>query len=154
MLARSILKEISEIGLPIGTEFLDPISPQYVADLISWGAIGARTAESQIHRELASGCLVLLVLKMELLVHSSQQLMESRQLTTHVFFSIQKKVWSPFTRLQVIQMLIILRGGSNPNYDNEAVTSLIALREAEVNESIMIDAAMEIVRSNIKIKSP
>ena len=54
-LARSILKKISEIGLPVGTEFLDPISPQYVADLISWGAIGARTAESQIHRELASG---------------------------------------------------------------------------------------------------
>ena len=48
-------KKISEIGLPVGTEFLDPISPQYVADLISWGAIGARTAESQIHRELASG---------------------------------------------------------------------------------------------------
>ena len=47
MLAREILKQITEIGLPVGTEFLDPISPQYVADLISWGAIGARTAESQ-----------------------------------------------------------------------------------------------------------
>ena len=48
------------MGLPIGTEFLDPISPQFVADLISWGAIGARTSESQIHRELASGlsCLI------------------------------------------------------------------------------------------------
>ena len=55
MLAREILKEITEIGLPVGTEFLDPISPQYVADLVSWGAIGARTAESQSHRELASG---------------------------------------------------------------------------------------------------
>ena len=55
MLAREILKDITGIGLPVGTEFLDPISPQYVADLISWGAIGARTAESQSHRELASG---------------------------------------------------------------------------------------------------
>ncbi len=55
MLAREILKEITDIGLPVGTEFLDPISPQYVADLVSWGAIGARTAESQSHRELASG---------------------------------------------------------------------------------------------------
>ena len=54
-LARSILYDISQLGLPVGTEFLDPISPQFVADLISWGAIGARTAESQIHRELASG---------------------------------------------------------------------------------------------------
>ena len=60
-LARSILKKISEIGLPVGTEFLDPISPQYVADLISWGAIGARTAESQIHRELASGLSLSLI---------------------------------------------------------------------------------------------
>ena len=55
MLARKILRDITALGLPIGTEFLDPISPQYVADLVSWGAIGARTAESQSHRELASG---------------------------------------------------------------------------------------------------
>ena len=55
MLARKILRDITAMGLPVGTEFLDPISPQFVADLISWGAIGARTAESQSHRELASG---------------------------------------------------------------------------------------------------
>ena len=55
MLARKILRDVTAMGLPVGTEFLDPISPQYVADLISWGAIGARTAESQSHRELASG---------------------------------------------------------------------------------------------------
>jgi len=54
-MARKLLIEIAELGLPAGTEFLDPISPQYVTDIISWGAIGARTAESQIHRELASG---------------------------------------------------------------------------------------------------
>ena len=54
-LARSLLLEFGKMGLPCGTEFLDLISPQYVADLISWGAIGARTAESQTHRELASG---------------------------------------------------------------------------------------------------
>jgi hypothetical protein len=53
--ARQLLVDIAELGLPAGTEYLDPISPQYVSDLISWGAIGARTAESQIHRELASG---------------------------------------------------------------------------------------------------
>ena len=54
-IARSLLSEINEMGVPAGTEFLDAISPQYYADLISWGAIGARTTESQIHRELASG---------------------------------------------------------------------------------------------------
>ena len=54
-MARKVLIDIAELGLPAGTEFLDPISPQYVTDIISWGAIGARTAESQIHRELASG---------------------------------------------------------------------------------------------------
>mgnify|MGYP000288926799 CR=1 FL=1 len=53
--ARKLLIDISKLDMPAGTEFLDPISPQYVTDLISWGAIGARTAESQIHRELASG---------------------------------------------------------------------------------------------------
>ena len=54
-LARRLLIDLAEMGLPAGTEFLDPISPQYITDVISWGAIGARTAESQIHRELASG---------------------------------------------------------------------------------------------------
>ena len=54
-MARKLLINLAELNLPVGTEFLDPISPQYVTDLISWGAIGARTAESQIHRELASG---------------------------------------------------------------------------------------------------
>jgi phospho-2-dehydro-3-deoxyheptonate aldolase len=54
-MARELLRDINELGLPAGTEFLDVISPQYIADLISWGAIGARTTESQVHRELASG---------------------------------------------------------------------------------------------------
>ena len=54
------------MGVPAGTEFLDAISPQYYADLISWGAIGARTTESQIHRELASGLSMLLALRMAL----------------------------------------------------------------------------------------
>ena len=53
--ARSLLREIVEMGVPAGTEFLDPITPQFIADLVSWGAIGARTTESQVHRELASG---------------------------------------------------------------------------------------------------
>jgi len=54
-IARQVLMEINRLGMPAGSEFLDVISPQYIADLISWGAIGARTTESQVHRELASG---------------------------------------------------------------------------------------------------
>src|SRR5205823_6237048 len=54
-LARRLLLELAELGLPTGCEFLDPISPQYTSDLVSWGAIGARTTESQVHRELTSG---------------------------------------------------------------------------------------------------
>ena len=53
--ARRFLLDVAELELPAGTEFLDPISPQFIADLVSWGAIGARTSESQVHRELASG---------------------------------------------------------------------------------------------------
>ncbi len=53
--ARRLLVELTELGLPAGTEFLDPITPQFLADLVAWGAIGARTSESQVHRELASG---------------------------------------------------------------------------------------------------
>ena len=54
-LARALLLDLAELGLPAGSEFLDPITPQFIADLVSWGAIGARTTESQVHRELASG---------------------------------------------------------------------------------------------------
>jgi 3-deoxy-7-phosphoheptulonate synthase len=54
--ARELLLDVAAIGLPAGTEFLDLLSPQYIADLVSWGAIGARTTESQSHRQLASGC--------------------------------------------------------------------------------------------------
>ena len=144
MLARSILKEISEIGLPIGTEFLDPISPQYVADLISWGAIGARTAESQIHRELASGLSCPIGIKngtsgaLKPAIDGIQAANHS-----HVFFSNTKEgMVSIYKTSGNSDAHIILRGGSNPNYENEAVEqTLVALREAEVNESIMIDAS-------------
>ena len=54
-MARGLLLEVLDLGLPIGCEFLDPITPQYIADIVAWGAIGARTTESQIHRQLASG---------------------------------------------------------------------------------------------------
>ena len=141
-LARSILKKISEIGLPVGTEFLDPISPQYVADLISWGAIGARTAESQIHRELASGLSCPIGIKNGT-TGALKPAIDGIQAANHphVFFSTTKE-----GKVQIYKTSgnsdthIILRGGVNPNFDEKAVKNVItALTEAEVNESIMID---------------
>ena len=141
-LARSILKKISEIGLPVGTEFLDPISPQYVADLISWGAIGARTAESQIHRELASGLSCPIGIKNGT-TGALKPAIDGIQAANHphVFFSTTKE-----GKVQIYKTSgnsdthIILRGGVNPNFDENAVKNVVtALTEAEVNESIMID---------------
>ena len=143
-LARSILHRISKLGLPVGTEFLDPISPQFVADLVSWGAIGARTAESQIHRELASGLSCPIGIKngtdggLKAAIDGIQAANHS-----HVFLGATKE--ADIAMLKTAgnnDTHIILRGGKEPNYDLESVNStLTALREAEVNESIMIDAS-------------
>ena len=143
-LARKLLINIAELGLPAGTEFLDPISPQYVTDIISWGAIGARTAESQIHRELASGLSCPVGIKngtdggLKAAIDGIQAANHS-----HVFLGATKE--ADIAMLKTAgnnDTHIILRGGKEPNYDSESVEStLVALREAEVNESIMIDAS-------------
>ena len=143
-IARKLLIDIAEIGLPAGTEFLDPISPQYVTDIISWGAIGARTAESQIHRELASGLSCPIGIKngtnggLKAAIDGIQAANHS-----HVFLGATKE--ADIAMLKTAgnnDAHIILRGGKVPNYDQESVEStLTALKEAEVNESIMIDAS-------------
>jgi len=143
-MARKLLINIAELGLPAGTEFLDPISPQYVTDVISWGAIGARTAESQIHRELASGLSCPVGIKngtdggLKAAIDGIQAANHS-----HVFLGATKE--ADIAMLKTAgnnDTHIILRGGKEPNYDSESVNNtLTALREAEVNESIMIDAS-------------
>jgi|TARA_Y100000994_G_scaffold235543_1_gene225311 3-deoxy-7-phosphoheptulonate synthase len=144
MLARKILRDITALGLPVGTEFLDPISPQYVADLISWGAIGARTAESQSHRELASGLSCPIGIKngtTGALKPAIDGIKAANH--SHVFFSNTKdgKV-SIYKTLGNSDSHIILRGGREPNFNADAVSqTLSALTEADVNESIMIDAS-------------
>ena len=144
MLARQILKEITEIGLPVGTEFLDPISPQYVADLISWGAIGARTAESQSHRELASGISCPIGIKNGT-TGALKPAIDGVQAANHphVFFSNTKD-----GRVSIYKTSgnsdahIILRGGTEPNFEKDHLDkTLSALIEADVNESIMVDAS-------------
>ena len=143
-LARSLLLEFGNIGLPCGTEFLDLISPQYVADLISWGAIGARTAESQTHRELASGISCPIGIKngtngaLKPAIDGIQAANHS-----HVFLSTTKEGnVSVFKTSGNADSHIILRGGKEPNFDNEAIQKTTsALTEADVNESIMVDAS-------------
>ena len=143
-IARKLLIDIADLGLPAGTEFLDPISPQYVTDVISWGAIGARTAESQIHRELASGLSCPIGIKngtdggLKAAIDGIQAANHS-----HVFLGATKEADIAMLKTAGnIDTHIILRGGKSPNYDKDSVeNTLIALREAEVNESIMIDAS-------------
>ncbi len=144
MLARKILRDITSIGLPVGTEFLDPISPQYVADLISWGAIGARTAESQSHRELASGLSCPIGIKNGT-TGALKPAIDGIQAANHphVFFSNTKD-----GRVSIYKTSgnsdshIILRGGKEPNFSSEAIQqALTALIEADVNDSIMVDAS-------------
>ena len=143
-IAIKLLIDIAELGLPAGTEFLDPISPQYVTDVISWGAIGARTAESQIHRELASGLSCPIGIKnstdgaLKAAIDGIQAANHS-----HVFLGATKEADIAMLKTSGNNdSHIILRGGKVPNYDADSVeNTLIALREAEVNESIMIDAS-------------
>ena len=85
-IARKLLRDIADIGLPAGTEFLDLISPQYISDLVSWGAIGARTSESQVHRELTSGLSCPVGIKIQLMESTSQLLMASSQLNINTCF--------------------------------------------------------------------
>ena len=143
-LARKLLIDLADMGLPAGTEFLDPISPQYITDVISWGAIGARTAESQIHRELASGLSCPIGIKngtdgsLKAAIDGIQAANHS-----HVFLGATKE--ADIAMLKTAgnnDSHIILRGGKEPNFDVESIeTTLAALREAEINESIMIDAS-------------
>jgi len=132
-LARKLLLGINNLGLPAGTEYLDLISPQYIADLISWGAIGARTTESQAHRELASGLSCPVGFKNatngSLRVAVDAIRSSSRP---HHFLSVTKQGHSAIFSTQGNQDChVILRGGSRPNYDSESIN--IAAEEMESN---------------------
>ena len=143
-MARKLLIDLAKLNLPAGTEFLNPIYPQYITDIISWGAIGARTAESQIHRELASGLSCPVGIKngtdgnLKAAIDGIQAANHS-----HVFLGATKE--ADIAMLKTAgnnDSHIILRGGKEPNFDADSVAStLSALKEAEINESIMIDAS-------------
>ncbi len=141
-LARALLLQINNMGLPAGTEFLDLISPQYIADLISWGAIGARTTESQGHRELASGlsCPVGFKNSTDGSMGIAVDAMRAAE-QPHVFLSLTKAGQSAiFNTRGNRDTHVILRGGERPNYDRESVAEATeAMSKAGVKPNLMID---------------
>jgi len=144
-LARSLLLEINNLGLPAGSEFLDMTTPQFFADLISWGAIGARTTESQVHRELASGlsCPVGFKNGTDGNVRIALDAVKSAS-QPHHFLAVTKSGHSAIAATTGNDDChIILRGGSKAtNYDAESVDA--ACKEAEksgIRPAVMIDAS-------------
>ncbi len=143
--ARGLLREIAELGLPAATEMLDPIIPQYIADLVSWTAIGARTTESQTHREMASGLSMPVGFKNGtdggLGVAINAMIAASR---AHSFLGVDGA-----GRVGVVRTAgnphchIVLRGGSaGPNYGaSEVSRAAAALSKARVNPRVLIDAS-------------
>ncbi|MEA2767455.1 MAG: 3-deoxy-7-phosphoheptulonate synthase [Acetobacteraceae bacterium] len=143
-IARSLLLDINAIGVPAGSEFLDTITPQYIADLVSWGAIGARTTESQVHRELASGLSCPIGFKngtdggvriaLDAVAAASQP---------HHFLAVTKDGRAAIaSTIGNEDCHIVLRGGRKPNYDAESVemASAEAVRGG-LQPRIMIDAS-------------
>ena len=141
-LARQLLLDITALGLPAGTEFLDLLSPQYIADLISWGAIGARTTESQSHRQLASGLSCPVGFKNGtdggIKVAADAVLAAS---APHAFMGMTKMGQAAiFETHGNADCHVILRGGKHPNYDAALVAAAYAaLRTAGLREQVMID---------------
>jgi 3-deoxy-7-phosphoheptulonate synthase len=143
-IARQLLLDINRIGMPAGSEFLDVISPQYIGDLISWGAIGARTTESQVHRELASGLSAPIGFKngtdgnLKIAIDAIQA-----AATPHHFLSVHKN-----GQVAIVQTRgnrdchVILRGGRQPNFDAASVTAACAeIEAARLPCRLMIDTS-------------
>ncbi len=143
-IARQLLIEINRLGLPAGSEFLDVISPQYIADLISWGAIGARTTESQVHRELASGLSAPIGFKNgtdgNIRIATDAIQAASRG---HHFLSVHKNGQVAIVRTKGnADCHVILRGGKTPNYDANSVAEACAdLEAAKLPARLMVDCS-------------
>ncbi|SBP88427.1 3-deoxy-7-phosphoheptulonate synthase [Thiomonas delicata] len=142
--ARRLLLDISALGLPAGTEYLDLLSPQYLADLVAWGAIGARTTESQSHRQLASGLSCPVGFKNG--TDGGVQVAADAVVAAgspHAFMGMTKMgVAAIFETRGNADCHVILRGGKAPNYDAQAVDAACAvLRKAGLREQVMIDCS-------------
>ena len=141
-LARQLLRDLNDLGVCAGTEFLDVITPQYLADLVSWGAIGARTTESQVHRELASGmsCPIGFKNTTEGDVKVAVDALKSAKMP-HMFLSVTKEGRSAvFSSAGNDDCHVILRGGKEPNYGSESIEDTAnLLTESGLKASMMVD---------------
>ncbi|PIE45486.1 MAG: 3-deoxy-7-phosphoheptulonate synthase [Gammaproteobacteria bacterium] len=143
-IGRKLLLDIANLGVPTAVEFLDMISPQYLADLISWGAIGARTTESQVHRELASGMSCPIGFKngttgnIQIAIDAI-----SSAKSPHNFLSVTKFGHSAIVSTKGNEDAhIILRGGREPNYSAEDVSAVeLSLKKHQLPQKIMIDCS-------------
>ncbi len=144
-IARKLLLDLAELGLPAGCEFLDPISPQFIADLVSWGAIGARTTESQVHRDLASGLSMPVGFKngtdgnLQIAVDALRA-----SAHPHQFLSVTKEGLAAIVATRGNPHChVILRGSSaGPNHDAASVERAVAaLRGAGQRERLMVDCS-------------
>ena len=143
--ARALLLDVIDLGLPVGCEFLEPTSPQYIADAVAWGAIGARTTESQVHRQLASGLSMPIGFKngtdgnVQVAIDGAKAAASS-----HVFFGVDD-----FGRGAVVQTTgnedchVILRGGrGGPNFDAASVADAVArIGGAGLSPKVMVDCS-------------
>jgi 3-deoxy-7-phosphoheptulonate synthase len=143
-LARRLLLEITELGLPTGTEMLDPITPQYIAGLVSWAAIGARTTESQTHREMASGLSMPVgfknntdgdlgtALNAMIAAGSPQSFLG---IDADGKTSIVKTTGNPYAHL-------VLRGGVRPNYDSVSIREALSLLDGKrLQQAVVVDCS-------------
>ena len=143
-IARQLLIEINRVGLPAGSEFLDVISPQYIGDLIAWGAIGARTTESQVHRELASGLSAPIGFKngtdgnIKIATDAIQAAARP-----HHFLSVHKNGQVAIVETKGNKDChVILRGGKAPNYDAESVAAACKdLAASKLDTTLMVDCS-------------
>ena len=154
-LARKFLLEVNELGMPAGTEFLDTITPQYTADLVSWGAIGARTTESQVHRELASGlsCPVGFKNGTDGNIRIAVDAIKAAS-SPHHFLSVTKAGHSAIISTSGNEDChVILRGGKVPNYDAAHVDKAAKeLASGGLNAKVMIDCSHANSRKEYKLQ--
>jgi len=154
-LARKLLWEINELGLPAATEFLDMITPQYIADLITWGAIGARTTESQVHRELASGlsCPVGFKNGTDGNLRIAVDAIKAAQ-SPHHFLSVTKAGHSAIVSTSGNEDChVILRGGKEPNYDAASVDkACLDLAASGIAAKVMVDFSHANSRKQYKLQ--
>ena len=140
--ARELLVQLNAMGMPVGCEFLDMITPQYISDLVSWGAIGARTTESQVHRELASGlsCPVGFKNGTDGNVRIAVDAIRAAR-SPHYFMGVTKAGHSAIVSTSGNEDChVVLRGGKAPNYDAASVDAACkALAEATLAQTLMID---------------